>query len=61
MSKILCVQKVGHVNDFAHAMVLLGKPLLKHNQMKSRNTEKNCTMEQRCHSLKKLVQTRALP
>ena len=40
-------ESIAHVNDFAHAMVLLGKSLLKHDQMKSRNTEKNCTMEQR--------------
>ena len=47
MSKILRVRKVAHTNDFARAIALLGKLLHEHDQIKAKNTAKNCKMEQR--------------
>ena len=47
MSKILHMLKAACANAFACAIALLGKPLQKLSQIKSRNIEKNCAMEQR--------------
>ena len=55
MSKMLRVREVAHANDFAHVIALLGKPVHKHDQIKSRNMETNCTIENRKHSSKKFI------
>ena len=46
MSKILCVWQIARARDFACAIALLGKSLHMHDQVKSRDKEKNCTAQQ---------------